>query len=284
MHHVPNTKPSVLRSALRRTQRPRMVLMASTVLGLLIAPFAVAAVDGGGITGGARNPSANATTSYTRETQIIGNIAHGQGGLAANTGGYVTRQSNKSDSGGGAIYGCRSKAGTDACIAANNLNSGDAFRFQASPGADRVGMFRFGLDLKQAVDKPPFMTNGTGVVTNLNADKLDGKSAADFAAKSSLDDLVPKGSLLFAAVSADGTIGANRGVPANSKATVTTSAAPDEVFTVPFSGDLSKCAYTATPTDVNAPTLAVAAGTDKSTVVVSLKGTTPYGFHLQVVC
>ncbi|QEC48269.1 hypothetical protein FSW04_12295 [Baekduia soli] len=272
------------RTALRRTRRGRLVLLSSTVLGLIVAPFASGAVSTGAITGGARNPTANTSSSYSKETQIIGSVAQGQGGVAANTGGYVTRQSNKSDSGGGAIYGCRAKPGTEACVSANNLNNGDAFRFQTSPGANTVGVFRFGLDLKQLVDKAPFATNGTAVVANLNADKVDGKSAEDFAAKTDLDTLVPKGSLLFAAVGADGAIAANRGVPAHGKATVATDGNGNEVFTVPFSGDLSACAYTASPTDVNATTIAVAPGSDKSTVVVTEKGSTAYGFHLQVTC
>ena len=58
----------------------------------------------------------------------------------------------------------------------------------------------------------------------------------------------------------------------------------NQVFTVPFSGDVSKCAATANPTDVNAPTLAVAPGADKSTMTVSEAGGTAYGFHLQVTC
>ncbi len=41
----------------------------------------------------------------------------------------------------------------------------------------------------------PFTTNATGVATGLNADKVDGKDATDFAAT---------GDLLFAAVAADG--------------------------------------------------------------------------------
>jgi hypothetical protein len=42
----------------------------------------------------------------------------------------------------------------------------------------------------------PLTTNATGVATGLNADKVDGKDATDFAAA---------GDLLFAPVAADGT-------------------------------------------------------------------------------
>lgn len=273
---------SRIRTALRRTRRGRLVLASSAVIGLIGAPIAIGATGEGPIGGGVRNPSNNATSAFTKETQIIGSIAQGQGGVAANTGGYVTRQSNKSDSGGGAIYGCRAKAGGEACVAANNLNNGDAFRFQTGPNAATIGQLRFGLDLKQLVAKPPFVTNGTAVVTNLNADKVDGKSAEDFAAK---DDVVAKGSLLFAVVGADGAIGANRGVPANAKATVAT-AGGDSTVTVPMASDVSACAVTASPTAAGAAApLVVAVGPDKKSVVVTEPGAaTPVGVHVQVTC
>jgi hypothetical protein len=114
---------SLLRTALDRTRRGRLVLTSSVVVGLLAAPLALGATGQGPIGGGTRNPSSNTSSGYSNETQIIGSVAQNQGGLAANTGGYVTRQSDKSDSGGGAIYGCRAKAGTEACVSANNLNT-----------------------------------------------------------------------------------------------------------------------------------------------------------------
>ena len=198
-----------------RMQRPihrtRNVLLVSAATALLAAPAASAAP----IDGGDRNPSNNASSGYRAETQIIGEIAQNAGGHAAGTGGYVTRQSNKSDTGGGAIYGCRARAGIESCVAANNLANGDAFRFQSTETAGTIGQLRFGLDINKAVAKPPFVTNGTGLVKNLNADRVDGKSAEEFAEKSSLQNYVEKGSLLFASVAADGAIGANRGVPAN---------------------------------------------------------------------
>jgi hypothetical protein len=257
----------------RRSPRIRHVLLAGAATALLACPAAYAAP----MDGGDRNPSNTLTDDYVQETQIIGDIAQNQGGHAANTGGYVTRQSNKSDSGGGAIYGCRAKAGTEWCIAANNLANGEAFRFQATEAATTIGELRFGLDLNKTVDKPPFETNGTGLVKNLNADRVDGKSAEDF---------VEKGSLLFATVNADGTIAANRGVPANGRATVAAVEA-HQAYTVPFSGDLSKCAATANPTTVTPQTdepLAVAI--DKNTVIVTEQNVNnePYGFALQVVC
>ena len=108
-HHPDPNRPSHM-SSLRRL-RSRDVIVASVVVGLLAAPWAVAASTGGSIVGGKRNPSGGTSAEYSRETQIIGDIAQGKGGVASGTGGYTTRQSNKSSSGGGAIYGCRATAG-----------------------------------------------------------------------------------------------------------------------------------------------------------------------------
>ena len=113
-----------------------------------------------------------------------------------------------------------------------------------------MGQIRFGLNAATPVDKPPFTTNGTGLVKNLNADRIDGKST---------EDLVDQGQLLFAVVAADGAIGAHRGVPANAKATVA-AANGNQVVTVPFEREVSHCAATASPTSVDTPTLAVSPG------------------------
>jgi hypothetical protein len=260
----------------RTGSRTRHVLLAAAVIGLVAAPVAVGqSAATSALDGGLRNPSNNTSSGYTKETQIVGNIAQNQGGVAANTGGYTTRQSNKSDSGGGAIYGCRAKAGTESCVAANNLNNGDAFRFESTPSAATVGQIRFGNNPAQPVDKPPFTTNGTGLVKNLNADRVDGKSAEDFLAA---------GSMLFAVVGADGTIGASRGVPANAKATVAADAG-DEVITVPFAADVSKCAATASPTaEIADPPVVAVASDGKSVVVREPNVTAAVGVHLQVTC
>ncbi len=260
----------------QRTHRIRKALIGTAAIGLIAAPVALAAP----MDGGDRNPSSNATQGYSQETQIVGEIAQNQGGHAARTGGFVTRQSNKSDSGGGAIYGYRAKAGTEACVAANNLSNGDAFRFQAGTAAASIGQLRFGLDINKVVDKPPFVTNGTGLVKNLNADAVDGKSA---------DAFVEKGSLLFARVGSDGTVAANRGVPANQKAEVTMDSG-NAVLTVPFTANLSQCVATANPTEVAGSRtdkpMIVAIGDPANTVKVTQQDAAgmPYGFSLQVTC
>jgi hypothetical protein len=269
-------QPHAVRRALgavRGASRTTQVLLAAIVIGLLAAPIATGATSSA-LGGGGRNPSNNTSTGYQRETEIVGDIAQNQGGVAAHTGGFTTRQSNKSATGGGAIYGCRARGGTEACVAANNLSNGDAFRFQASPNALTVGQIRFGASAATPVDKPPFVTNGTGLVKNLNADAVDGKSAGD---------LVDKSEVLFAVVGADGAIGANRGVPSGRSASVAATGG-NEVISVPFGRDVSACAATASPTSVDAPTLAVSPGASKSTIDVSEKGATAFGFHLQVTC
>jgi hypothetical protein len=252
----------------------RTALLASTACGLIAAPGALAAP----IDGGERNPSNNASAGYGEETQIIGQINQNAGGHAAGTGGYVTRQSNKSDTGGGAIYGCRARAGTESCVAANNLANGDAFRFQATEAAATIGQLRFGLDINKTVDKAPFVTNGTGVVKNLNADRIDGKSAEDFA---------PLSGLLFAAVGADGKIAANRGVPANTNATIAVDGT-NQVFTIPFSGDVSGCVATANPTaattQTDMPLIVTTAANPSRVVVTQQDADAPFGFGLQVIC
>ena len=149
--------------------RTKKVALTVGVLGITTTGVAVAAT-GDPFREGARNGTA------TRETQIIANLP------ATNTptGGYATRQSNLSNSGGGAVYGCRSTAGGTAatppknpCIRVNNLANGFAFEFNASSG-DSAGLITVG---NGGDSKKPFTTNATGVATGLNADQVDGASA-----------------------------------------------------------------------------------------------------------
>ena len=165
-----------MRRAWRRgdgSPRMRSVVVAAGIIGVVAAPMGVAAT-GQGLREGVRNGTA------TKETQIIGNF----GATTGLTGGYVTRQSNLSTSGGGAVYGCRSGAGGSSvnppqnpCVRANNLARGFAFEFNATSG-DVVGTINSstGGDTKK-----PFTTNATGVATGLNADRVDGLDAAQIA-------------------------------------------------------------------------------------------------------
>jgi hypothetical protein len=164
--------------------RTRSVLLATGVLVVTLSPFAIAR-SGDALRQGVRN----GTT--TRETEVVSNVRSATG----LKGGYATRQSNLSGDGGGAIYGCRSKAGGSAatptpqnpCLRANNLSSGYAFEFNVTNG-EAGGLFSVGAG---GDSKRPFVTNATGVATGLNADRVDGLDASQIIAaaraKTSLD-------------------------------------------------------------------------------------------------
>jgi hypothetical protein len=264
-----------------RTKGP-LVLASAVIIGLLASSFAVASGEGKNLLLGKRNPGNNASAALSSETQII-----------ANNGTYGTRQSNKSDNGGGAIYGCRSKAGgsekgNQPCVRASNLVDGRAFEFSANGGTE-VGRITSG-NTKAA----PFTTNATGVATGLNADQVDGKSADDIT-KAAHDDAVAtaqaavQGGTSFAAVAADGTLGGKRGATAAARSAAGT-------YTVTFANDISACAIQATEqTTTDAGAVATELGTDKKTVSVVTRagggadGTGPSAvadrpFHLTVSC
>ena len=196
------------------------IVVAAVLVALLVTPFALAAGEGRSLLGGRRNPSPNASLSYDRETEII-----------ANTPTYGTRQSNKSGNGGGAIYGCRSAAGgtpqnNEPCIRANNLSSGRAFEFVTNTGTE-VGRIE-----SSNANAAPFTTNATGVATGLNADRVDSKSASDIVADAQALNK-------FAAVSAAGVLGGQRGATAATRTAAGT-------YRVTFADDVSKCALQAT--------------------------------------
>jgi hypothetical protein len=273
-----------------RSPRTRSVLLATGVLVVAISPFAVAR------TGDVLRQGKRGSTA-TAETKIIGNIRS----TTATTGGYVTRQSNLSTDGGGAVYGCRSKAGGSAatptpqnpCIRANNLSTGHAFEFQSSNG-DVGGLFTVGTG---GDAKKPFTTNATGVATGLNADRVDGLDAAQVVTaartKTGLDadtvdgkdstDLLPR----FAQVTAAGTLGESRGVPSTGGLA---HVAASGLYEVVFTGDLGKCAVSATLTDATggevAATPVVAAGNTTVTVRTATSAGAPAdrSFHLLASC
>ncbi len=152
--------------SLRRSPRTRSVLAATALLAIGLSPFAVAKT-GDFLREGKRN----GTT--TKETEVISRISAGNGPK----GGYATRQSNVSGSGGGAIYGCRasSLASSKPCVRANNLSTGRAFEFSTLKGLV-AGIITAGSG---GDTKKPFVTNATGVATGLNADRVDSKSASE---------------------------------------------------------------------------------------------------------
>src|SRR3954470_6499936 len=157
----------------------RAAVLCSLILAIGIPSVAMGFGEGRNLLLGKRNPSSNGGLALNSETEII-----------ANTSTYGTRQSNKRNGdGGGAIYGCRSNPGNEPCIRANNLKGGRAFEFVT------VGKEAGRIEVGDPTGAP-LTTNATGVATGLNADKVDGKDATDFAASSAL---------LFADVSATGT-------------------------------------------------------------------------------
>lgn len=156
------------------TPRTRAVAVATGIFAVVIAPLGVAAT-GDSLREGKRNGTTRA------ETEIVSNIAASTG----KKGGYATRQSNLSSSGGGAVYGCRSASGGSAatspqnpCIRSNNLSTGFSFEFNATNG-DTAGLITVGAG---GDTKKPFTTNATGVATGLNADRVDGANASDIVA------------------------------------------------------------------------------------------------------
>jgi hypothetical protein len=210
------------------------IAIATAAAAMIITPFAVAAGEGRPIDGGRRNPSANQSLSYNRETEIIANVAT-----------YGTRQSNKSSRGGGAIYGCRAAAGANSCVRASNLSNGRAFSFSANSGTE-VGR------IDGPTSAAPFTTSATGVATGLNADKVDGKDAADISADANR----------FAVVNAAGTLGANRG------ATSASNPAGAGTYAVAFNSNISACALNATVASTDGGAASVALGADNQTVSV----------------
>jgi len=182
-------------------------------LALGSSPFALAAGEGRALFGGERNPSANPSLSLREETEII-----------ANNSTYGTRQSNKSNNGGGAIYGCRSGAGGSAaenepCVRVVNLSDGKAFEFVAQRGSEGGS-----IDVGGGGDGTrPFTTNATGVATGLNADRVDGFEGGQVAPR-------------LARVRADGILEGGRGA-------ITAARSAEGIYTVRFTDDITNCNY-----------------------------------------
>jgi hypothetical protein len=158
----------------------------ATVLALTVAGAAALAQDGGRDGDGAR-----AAGGEQRRPLLLGrsngsgaNPVTGQTQLFANNGEYALRESNVSDSGGGAIHGCRTpppppdaaSPGAKPCMRANNLSNGQAFQFQTTAGTTAGRIQVGGSDITQVNPAgTPFETNASGRVVNLNADMVDGQ-------------------------------------------------------------------------------------------------------------
>jgi hypothetical protein len=270
---APTTDPEPRRRRLLRDTAPRTrsVLLATGLLAIGITSIGVAA-NGSPLREGKRN----GTTS--RETQIVGNFASSTG----LKGGYVTRQSNLSSSGGGAVYGCRSQAGgslatptpQNPCIRANNLSRGLAFEFNSTIG-DVVGSITSGTG---GDTKKPFVTNATGVATGLNADRVDNLDAAQIVA-AARDP--------FAQVTGVGAAGESRGLATTAPITHTIGSG---VYAIKFTSDLSKCAFTATIAENSFGEITAISATAASVTTVTVRTATSNGtlqdraFHLAASC
>jgi hypothetical protein len=250
-----------IRKALSPRSRGPWILASALLVALLVTPFAGAFGEGNTVKGGARNPSPDARRAYTQETEIIANV---------NT--FGTRQSNKSNNGGGAVYGCRSGAGgstkgNEPCLRASNLAAGRAFEFNTNSGTE-VG------EITGPATAAPFTTTAKGVATGLNADQVDGQSASEIVATAQALNK-------FAVVNgADGALGEKRGA-------TTSARSATGIYSVDFSSDVSKCARTATITGTGAGQITTAL-TDNDTVAVrtfdGAGAAADQSFHLTVTC
>jgi hypothetical protein len=225
----------------------RYVVATSLIVVLGVPAVAIGFGEGRPLDGGQRNPSRSA---FTKETEII-----------SRNDTYSTRQSNiQNGDGGGAIYGCRSNAGQEPCLRGNNLTNGRAFEFATN--GNEGGLIQVGNPAGA-----PFQTNATGLVKNLNAEKLNGNSASDFAATTSL---------LFAIVQANG--------QATGKG-VTNSSSAGTNYTLTFNRDVSNCSFTASPVGGSVdetPGVNPGSGANANQVTVDMGATR--AFHLQVMC
>jgi hypothetical protein len=250
-----------IRKALSPRSRGPWILASALLVALLVSPFAGAFGEGSAVRGGARNPSSDARRAYTKETQIIANV---------NT--YGTRQSNKSNNGGGAVYGCRSGAGGTAngnepCLRASNLDAGRAFEFNSNSGT-QVG------EITGPATAAPFTTTAKGVATGLNADQVDGQSASEIvAAAAALNK--------FANVSSAGVLGDKRGATGVTRTSLGN-------YTVTFDSDVSHCNRTATITGGTPGEITTELSTSSTVAVHTFNSAgapaEDHAFHLLVTC
>jgi hypothetical protein len=238
----------------------RAAVVTALILAIGVPATAVGFGEGRTLLLGKRNPSHSAASA---ETEII-----------ANNTTYGTRQSNlRNGDGGGAIYGCRSNPGTEPCVRANNLKTGRAFEFVTK--GNEAGRIETGN-----AAGAPFTTNATGVATGLNADKVDGKDATDFAAAADLKAQADR--LTFALVSDSGSGTPTASGPGNPAVTVT--AAAPFVYTVDLKRDVSKCSYTASPAGPSGTAPGVSGVSGQANQVAVNLGAARGSFHLQVIC
>lgn len=245
----------------------KLGVVASVVLALAIAPFAVAQTSG--LIGGKRNPSSG---SFKAETKVI-----------ASNSTWGMRYSNRAvGGGGGLLFGCRSLPGGTPqkhypCARSRNVGTGLAFELLT--GGSLVGTITAG---NGGDGTRPFTTNATGVATGLNAERVGSQTPAQLtsAAVSAV-----QGTLSFARVSADGANAGARGVSDVTHPSTGT-------YNVTFQNPVNTCALTATQsaTGTDVGTVGTQVGADNRTVTVTTLGLLPApeladrAFHLSAVC
>jgi hypothetical protein len=251
---------------LRRTGTATACALA---LAAAMATQAMAAGEGTNARLGVRNPSSG---NLTVQTQII-----------ASNSNWGTRQSNKG-AGGGAIYGCRSAPGAESCVRAVNLMNGLAFSFQSNSGST-VGSFQVGTTSAVNNNVAPFTTNAGGVVTNLNADHVDGLSASQIESQAVSTAVSQAGTASralssIAAVSATGVLEKTRGATASTNTGTGT-------YVVTFGASIANCVYQAT---IAGATAGIVTTTQASATTVSVStfddagAATSLPFQLTVNC
>jgi hypothetical protein len=245
----------------------RAAIICSLILAIGVPSVAMGFGEGRNMLLGKRNPSNNPSLALSTETEII-----------ANNSTYGTRQSNKKDGdGGGAIYGCRSATGNEPCVKAVNLKGGRAFEFNT------VGAEGGRIETGNTAGAP-FTTNATGVATGLNADRVDGKEAADFASAADLKTVQDSvGAALLSAAVADP--GAGDSTLTFTGRGVTAATESGDTYTVTFNKDVSKCSSTVTATGTTPQLLSVSAGGSATQINVTKVPADPdTSFNLNVIC
>jgi hypothetical protein len=245
----------------------RAAIVCSLILAIGVPSVAMGFGEGRNMLLGKRNPSSNPSLALSTETEII-----------ANNSTYGTRQSNKKDGdGGGAIYGCRSSLGNEPCVKAVNLKGGHAFEFNT------VGLQAGRIETGNPTGAP-FTTNATGVATGLNADKVDGKDATDFAPAADVTALkaAVDGSLLSASVADPGAGDSTLTVTGRG---ATAASENGDTYTVTFNKDVSKCTPTVSAIGATPQLLSVAAGGSNTQVNVNkLAADQDTSFNVNVIC
>jgi hypothetical protein len=232
------------------------VILSAVLLSMLITPFAIAQSSGSG--------SARVVRDDDRYAFLARNIRAGDGGAGA--------------------FACRSDANPagqtnrEPCLNMVNTGTGYAAAFRTR------GNTGFRLQTSGTGEATPFLldANATGLVRNLNSDKVDGLDAGQI------------GRELTARVSVagDGTPTLVRGNGTAAQNAVTRVGAGD--YRVEFASEVNACVYQATSADTSAARL-VAASEDASNtkrVVVSTRDAVGAGagiaidapFHLTVSC